>query len=69
MLRRTSEERDRTPRYLSELLTFRNGKLHPNDRPRLGVTVDFKTLTEIASFDRARATNVYSRPDGPLTHW
>jgi len=55
--------------YLGDFLTFRNGKLHPNDRPGLGVTVDFKALTEIASFDRARPTNVYRRPDGSLTHW
>ena len=37
-----------------------NGDLH---------RIDFKALTEIASFDRARPTNVYSRPDGSLTHW
>ena len=60
---------DRPPAYVSEFLTFRNGKLYTNDRPGLGVTVDFKALTQIAEFSQARPTNVYSRPDGSLTHW
>jgi L-alanine-DL-glutamate epimerase-like enolase superfamily enzyme len=60
---------DRPPAYLSEFLTFKNGKLYTNDRPGLGVTVDFKALTQIGVFDQARTSNVYSRPDGSLTHW
>ena len=60
---------DRPPVYLPEFLTFKNGKLWPNTRPGLGVTVDFKPLTQIADFDRARPANTYSRPDGSLTHW
>jgi hypothetical protein len=52
-----------------EFLTFKNGKLYPNDRPGIGVTPDFKTLTQIAEFDQPRSSNVYSRPDGSLTHW
>jgi len=60
---------DRPPAYLTEFVTFRNGKLFPNDRPGRGVTVEFKALTQIAEFDQARASNVYSRPDGSLTHW
>ncbi|HMF95728.1 MAG TPA: mandelate racemase/muconate lactonizing enzyme family protein [Vicinamibacterales bacterium] len=60
---------DRPPAYLAEFVTFRNGRLYPNDRPGLGVTVDFKALTQIAEFDQARTSNVYSRPDGSLTHW
>jgi len=59
----------RPPAYLTEFVTFRNGKLYPNDRPGLGVTVDFKALTQIAEFNQARTSNVYSRPDGSLTHW
>jgi L-alanine-DL-glutamate epimerase-like enolase superfamily enzyme len=58
-----------TPAYLQEFLTFKNGKLYPNDRPGIGVTPDFKTLTQIAEFDQPRSSNVYSRPDGSLTHW
>jgi galactonate dehydratase len=60
---------DRPPVYLPDFLTFRNGKLFTNDRPGLGVTVDFKALTQIADFSQARISNVYSRPDGSLTHW
>jgi hypothetical protein len=33
------------------------------------VTVDFNALTQIAEFSQARPSNVYSRPDGSLTHW
>ena len=60
---------DRPPAYLPEFLTFKNGKLYTNDRPGIGVTVDFKALTQIGDFDQARPSNVYSRPDGSLTHW
>jgi len=60
---------DRPPAYLTDFVTFRNGKLYPNDRPGLGVTVDFNALTQIAQFDQPRTSNVYSRPDGSLTHW
>jgi L-alanine-DL-glutamate epimerase-like enolase superfamily enzyme len=60
---------DRAPEYVAEFVTFRNGKLYPNDRPGLGVTVDFKALKQIAEFDQARTSNAYSRPDGSLTHW
>ena len=60
---------NRPPAYLTEFVTFRNGKLIPNDRPGLGITVDVKALTQIAEFDQARTSNVYSRPDGSLTHW
>jgi hypothetical protein len=57
------------PAYLSEFLTFKNGKLYTNDRHGIGVTVDFEALTQIGDFDQARPSNVYSRPDGSLTHW
>jgi L-alanine-DL-glutamate epimerase-like enolase superfamily enzyme len=60
---------DRPPQYLSEFVTFKGGKLYPNERPGLGVTVDFKALTPIAEFDQPRTSNVYRRPDGSLTHW
>jgi len=57
------------PVYLPEFVTFKSGKLYTNERPGLGVTVDFKALTQIGDFDQARPSNVYSRPDGSLTHW
>jgi galactonate dehydratase len=60
---------DNTPAYLQEFLTFKAGKLYTNDRPGIGVSVDFKALTQIGDFDQARPSNVYSRPDGSLTHW
>ena len=60
---------DRPPVYLPEFLTFKNGKLWPNSRPGLGVTVDFKPLTQTADFSTARNANTYHRPDGSLTHW
>jgi hypothetical protein len=31
--------------------------------------VDFKALTQMGDFSQARTSNVYSRPDGSLTHW
>jgi len=40
---------DRPPVYLPEFLTFKGGKLYPNDRPGHGVTVDFSSLTQIAT--------------------
>lgn len=60
---------DRPPQYLSEFVTFKGGKLYPNERPGLGVTVDFKALTQVAEFDQPRTSNLYRRPDGSLTHW
>jgi galactonate dehydratase len=60
---------DQPPAYLPEFLTFKNGKLYTNDRHGIGVTVDFKALTQIGDYDQARPSNVYSRPDGSLTHW
>ena len=57
------------PVYLPEFLTFKSGKLYPNERPGLGVIVDFKALTQIGDFDQPRNSNVYRRSDGSLTHW
>lgn len=59
-----------TPSYLPELMDFRNGKLYPNDRPGLGVTVDFNAgLKQIAEITQAGPSRVYLRPDGSLNHW
>ena len=52
-------------------LDFKNGKLYPNDRPGLGVELDFKHLTQIAEITEpvtARA-QTYFRPDGSITNW
>jgi len=55
--------------YLPEFLECRNGKVWPNDRPGLGVTVDLKQLTFVEEFTTAAPGPTYRRPDGSLTHW
>lgn len=57
--------------YLPECLDFKNGKLYPNQRPGLGVTLDTKPLQLIAEVTEpvtARA-QLYYRPDGSITNW
>src|ERR1039458_5799678 len=61
----------RTLPHLPVCLDFKNGKLYPNDRPGIGVELDFKQLTQIAEFTEpvtARA-QTYFRPDGSITNW
>ena len=61
----------RTLPHLTQCLDFKDGKLYPNQRPGLGVTLDYKHLTRIAEFTEpvtAGAHNYY-RPDGSLTNW
>jgi L-alanine-DL-glutamate epimerase-like enolase superfamily enzyme len=61
----------RTLPYLPACLDFKNGKLYPNERPGLGVEVDFKQLTQMAEITEpvtARA-QTYFRPDGSITNW
>jgi L-alanine-DL-glutamate epimerase-like enolase superfamily enzyme len=55
--------------YLPEFLECRNGKIWPNDRPGLGVTVDVKQLTFVEEFTTAAPGPTYRRPDGSLSHW
>ena len=51
-------------------LEFRNGKIWPNQRPGLGVEVDFKRLKMIGEFTEPITDRVtYNRPDGSLTNW
>lgn len=57
--------------YLPEFLDFKNGKLYPNSRPGLGVTLDLKPLkliTEVTEPVTKRA-QLYCRPDGSITNW
>ncbi|HUO30647.1 MAG TPA: mandelate racemase/muconate lactonizing enzyme family protein, partial [Bryobacteraceae bacterium] len=59
----------RTLPHLPVCLDFKNGKLYPNDRPGLGVELDFKPLkqvAEITEYDTNRA-QLYYRPDGSIT--
>jgi galactonate dehydratase len=61
----------RTLPHLPVCLDFKDGKLYPNDRPGLGVEVDFKPLRQIAEITE-RVTNraqTYFRPDGSITNW
>ena len=55
--------------YLPEFVNFKNGKLYPNDRPGIGVTLEMKLLKMVGEVTQAQRRNVYSRPDGSLTHW
>ncbi len=57
--------------YLPECLDFKEGKLYPNTRPGLGVTLDYKQLKQVAEITKpvtARA-QTYFRPDGSITNW
>jgi L-alanine-DL-glutamate epimerase-like enolase superfamily enzyme len=55
--------------YLPEFLELKNGKVWPNDRPGLGVTVDEKTLTFVEEMTEGFPGVTHRRPDGSLTHW
>ena len=61
----------RTLPHLPLCLDFKDGKLYPNQRPGLGVELDYKQLTQIAEITEpvtARA-QTYFRPDGSITNW
>jgi galactonate dehydratase len=55
--------------YMPEFLECRNGKVWPNDRPGLGVSVDEKQLTFIEAMTEGAQGITHRRPDGSLTHW
>jgi len=57
--------------HLPVCLDFKEGKLYPNERPGLGVEVDFKQLTQIAEFTEPdfQRGQLYYRPDGSITNW
>jgi len=58
--------------HLPESFDFRKGKMYPNKRPGLGITLDTKPLqmiAEITEKDRYRVTPIYERPDGSVTNW
>src|SRR5438128_3946865 len=55
--------------YLPEFLTFKAGKLYTNDRPGLGVKLDMKPLKMIGEVTTPISRQIYTRPDGSLTHW
>ena len=55
--------------YMPEFLECRNGKVWPNDRPGLGVSVDEKQLTFVEAMTEGAQGITHRRPDGSLTHW
>jgi galactonate dehydratase len=55
--------------YLPEFLECRNGKVWPNDRPGLGISVDEKQLTFVEAMTEGVPGITQRRPDGSLTHW
>jgi L-alanine-DL-glutamate epimerase-like enolase superfamily enzyme len=56
--------------HLPEHYDFRKGKLWPNRRPGLGVTLDTKPLQLAAEItERVRPIPIYERPDGSITNW
>lgn len=60
----------RTWPYLNEVYDFRDGKLWPNDRPGLGVSVDVSQLVLIDEYDTYRAGMLMNtRPDGSFMNW
>src|SRR3954452_8632451 len=60
---------DRPVPYMPEFLECRNGKVWPNERPGLGVSVDEKVLTSLGEITQGAAGVTHRRPDGSLTHW
>ena len=60
---------DRPVPYMPEFLECRNGKVWPNDRPGLGVSVDEKQLKFIEEMTEGVPGVTHRRPDGSLTHW
>jgi len=56
--------------HLPESYDFRHGKLWPNRRPGLGVSLDTKPLQLVAEItERARPIPMFQRPDGSITNW
>ena len=56
--------------HLPQWLDFKNGKIWPNKRPGLGVTLDLKTLTQVGEVtQRGPERPIYFRPDGSQTNW
>jgi L-alanine-DL-glutamate epimerase-like enolase superfamily enzyme len=55
--------------YMPEFLECRNGKVWPNDRPGLGVSLDEKQLSFVEAMTEGAPGITHRRPDGSLTHW
>jgi galactonate dehydratase len=56
--------------YLNEFLTFKEGKIYPNDRPGLGVSLNMERLHLVATIDQPGGNRpTYYRPDGSQFTW
>jgi L-alanine-DL-glutamate epimerase-like enolase superfamily enzyme len=57
--------------HLPQCLDFKDGKLYPNERPGLGVEVDFSQLEQIAEWTQPdfQRGQLYYRTDGSITNW
>jgi galactonate dehydratase len=62
-------QHERPVPYMPEFLECRNGKVWPNERPGLGVSVDETQLTFIEEMTEGVQGPTYRRPDGSPTHW
>ncbi len=60
---------DRPVPYMPEFLECRNGKVWPNERPGLGVSVDEKVLTFLEEMTEGAPGPTHRRLDGSLSHW
>jgi L-alanine-DL-glutamate epimerase-like enolase superfamily enzyme len=60
---------DRPVPYMPDFLDCKNGKVWPNDRPGLGISVDEKQLKFIEEMTEGGAGPTHRRLDGSLTHW
>ena len=60
----------RLPEHISEGLDFRRGKIWPNSRTGLGVTLNMERLTLVTAItDPGTTRPIYFRPDGSQTSW
>lgn len=56
--------------HLPEWADFKDGKVYPNKRPGLGVTLEKKHLKLVAEVTKpGPARTTYTRPDGSMTNW
>lgn len=55
--------------YMPEFLECRNGKVWPNERAGLGISVDESVLTFVEEMTEGAAGVTHRRLDGSLTHW
>jgi galactonate dehydratase len=56
--------------HLPECYDFHQGKMWPNARPGLGVTLDTRPLQLVLEVtERVRPIPIFERPDGSITNW